>query len=182
MVVVLANLDSLALYHRVTVSKVCRDELSCGVRDGHLFCYCSRRVVEDCSFASLSCYLAHHGLTTALLCTPRFERTRTRLWCTVWLVFSKHIVRMVLGLFFFDFHGFFFALVTCMERQLSDCSCDENAQNRIAPITTHHKFLREGSTRRFLTPNSCHLGVDWVSGNQWAGGRCAAPLGQGSGC
>ena len=52
-------------------------------------------------FVSFSCYLAHHGLTTALLCTPRFERTRTRLWCTVWLVFSKHIVRMVLGLSFF---------------------------------------------------------------------------------
>ena len=38
-VVVLANLDSLALYHRVTVSEVCRGEPSCGVRDGHLFCH-----------------------------------------------------------------------------------------------------------------------------------------------
>ena len=38
-VVVLANLDSLAPWHRVTESEVCRDEPSCGVRDGHLFCH-----------------------------------------------------------------------------------------------------------------------------------------------
>ena len=38
------------------------------------------------------------------------------------------------------------------------------------------------STRRFLIPNSCHLGADWVSGNQWAGRRCVKPHGRGFGC
>ena len=37
-------------------------------------------------------------------------------------------------------------------------------------------------TRRFLIPNSCHLGADWASGNRWAGRRCVKPLGRGSGC
>ena len=38
------------------------------------------------------------------------------------------------------------------------------------------------STRRFLVSNSCHLDVDWASGNRWAGRRCVEPLGRGSGC
>ena len=36
--------------------------------------------------------------------------------------------------------------------------------------------------RRFLVPYSCHLGADWASGDQWAGGRCVVPRGRGSGC
>ena len=35
------------------------------------------------------------------------------------------------------------------------------------------------STRRFLVPNSCHLDVGWVSGNQRAGRRCVKPQGSG---
>ena len=38
------------------------------------------------------------------------------------------------------------------------------------------------STRRFLTPDSRHLDVDWTSGNQWAGRRCVVPHGRGFGC
>ena len=38
------------------------------------------------------------------------------------------------------------------------------------------------STRRFLLSNSCHLGVDWASGNQWAGRRCVKPHGRKFGC
>ena len=38
------------------------------------------------------------------------------------------------------------------------------------------------STRRFLVSNSCHLGTDWTSGNQWAGRRCVKPHGRGFGC
>ena len=35
------------------------------------------------------------------------------------------------------------------------------------------------STRRFLMPNTCHLGADWASGNRWAGGRCVKPHSRG---
>ena len=38
------------------------------------------------------------------------------------------------------------------------------------------------STRRFPTSDSCHLGADWASGNQWPGRRCVKPLGRGFGC
>ena len=38
------------------------------------------------------------------------------------------------------------------------------------------------STRRFLTPDSRHLNVDWAPGNQWAGRRCVPLHGQGFGC
>ena len=37
-------------------------------------------------------------------------------------------------------------------------------------------------TRRFLSPNSCHLDAEWVTGNRWAGTGCAVPLSRGSGC
>ena len=37
------------------------------------------------------------------------------------------------------------------------------------------------STRRFLVSNSCHLGADWASGNQWAGRRCVEPHSRGFG-
>ena len=38
------------------------------------------------------------------------------------------------------------------------------------------------STRRFLTPDSCHLDTDWASGNQWAGRRCVTLHDRGFGC
>ena len=46
------------------------------------------------------------------------------------------------------------------------------------------RWSRSGAVTpsRLLNPNPRHLGADWVSGNQWAGGRCAVPTGRGSRC
>ena len=58
------------------------------------------------------------------------------------------------------------------------------ALSRAATRTRHQVVQRWHlpPTRRFLIPNTCHVGADWASGNRWAGRRCVVPQGRGSGC
>ena len=96
--------------------------------------------------ASLSCFGSPRLDNRTSLHTAFRKNTNTSLVHCVACFFKTHRADGIGSLFFaMSTAFFFFALVSCMERQLSDCSCDENAQNRIEPITTDHKFLREGS-------------------------------------
>ena len=60
-------------------------------------------------------------------------------------------------------------------RQCTGAGC--GVRTRTATRTRHQVVQEESGI-----PDSCHLDADWVSVNQWAGGRCAAPRGRGSWC
>ena len=64
----------------------------------------------------------------------------------------------------------------------SEAGCRFTSQEATVPGSTGLVLTHLPSTRRFLVSNSCHLDMDWTSGNQWAGRRCVEPHSRGFGC